>query len=84
VSHASTGVPPWPVVTASEKPSGKVPVRGVVSGTYFHDKPERTARYRIYEIEGGQILGEQVRVWNREHGRFEADVGTSEQSKIAT
>ena len=65
-------------------PSGKVPVRGVVSGTYFHDKPERTARYRIYEIEAGQIRGDQVRVWNREHGRFEADVGTSEQSKIAT
>lgn len=61
-----------------------VPVRGVVSGTYFHDKPERTARYRIYEIAGGQIRAEQVRVWNREHGRFEADVGTGEQSKIAT
>jgi 3',5'-cyclic AMP phosphodiesterase CpdA len=65
-------------------PAGKVPVRGVVSGTYFHDKPERTARYRIYEIARGRITGDQLRVWNREHGRFEADVGTGEQSKIAT
>jgi 3',5'-cyclic AMP phosphodiesterase CpdA len=65
-------------------PTRNVPVRGVVSGTYFHDKPERTARYRIYEIAAGQIVSDQLRVWNREHGRFEADVGTGEQSKIAT
>lgn len=49
-----------------------VPVRGVASGTYFHNKPERTARYRIYEIEGGQIRGDHVRIWNPEQGVFEA------------
>ncbi len=65
-------------------PSGPIPVRGVASGTYEHDKPERTARYRIYEIVGGQIASDHVRVWNREHGRFEPQSGTSQQSNIAT
>jgi 3',5'-cyclic AMP phosphodiesterase CpdA len=59
-------------------PGGPVPVRGVASGTYHHDKPERTGRYRIYEIGPGQIRSDHVRVWNREHGRFEAQAGTSE------
>ncbi len=48
-----------------------VPVRGVASGTYFHNKPQRTARYRIFEIEGGQIRGDHVRVWDKERGVFE-------------
>ena len=65
-------------------PSGPIPVRGVASGTYAHDKPERTARYRIYEIVGGQIASDHVRVWNREHGRFEPQPGTPQQSNIAT
>lgn len=65
-------------------PSGPIPVRGVASGTYEHDQPHRTARYRIYEIIGGQIAGDHVRVWNREHGRFEAQSGTSQHSNIAT
>lgn len=52
-------------------PDGKViPVRGIASGTYFHNKPERTARYRIFDIDGGTIRGDHVRVWNREQGRF--------------
>ena len=59
-------------------PGGPVPVRGVASGTYHHDKPDRIGRYRIYEIGAGQIRSDHVRVWNREHGRFEAAVGTSE------
>ena len=28
-----------------------ISVRGIQSGTYDHDKPERTARYRVYEVE---------------------------------
>lgn len=65
-------------------PSGPIPVRGVASGTYEHDKPERTARYRIYEIAGGRIASDHVRVWNRGDGRFEAQSGTPQQSNIAT
>ncbi|MBA3464719.1 MAG: metallophosphoesterase [Deltaproteobacteria bacterium] len=53
-------------------PDGKhVPVRGIASGTYFHNKPERIARYRIYEIDGGQIRSDHVRVWDRERGVFD-------------
>ncbi|MGE0398310.1 MAG: metallophosphoesterase [Kofleriaceae bacterium] len=52
-------------------PDGKVvPVRGIASGTYFHNKPDRTARYRIFDIDGGAVRGDHVRVWNREQGRF--------------
>ncbi|MBA3395449.1 MAG: metallophosphoesterase [Deltaproteobacteria bacterium] len=47
-----------------------VPVRGVASGTYFHNKPDRTARYRIYDMAGGQITGDHVRVWDPENRRF--------------
>lgn len=53
-----------------------VPVRGVASGTYFHNKPDRTARYRIFEIDGGQIRGDHVRVWDKERGVFESNPGT--------
>lgn len=65
-------------------PGGPISVRGVASGTYEHDKPERTARYRIYEIAAGRIAADHVRLWKREHGRFEANVGTSEQSNLST
>ncbi len=54
-------------------PSGDVAVRGIVSGTYEHGRPERTARYRIYEIGGGTIAGEQTRVWDRGRRAFVAD-----------
>ena len=47
-----------------------VKVIGVASGTYFHDDPERTGRYRVYEIEAGKIRSDLVRVWDREHNRF--------------
>jgi len=53
-------------------PGGPVPVRGISSGTYHHNKPERTARYRIFEIDGGRIHGDHVRVWDREQSRFVA------------
>jgi 3',5'-cyclic AMP phosphodiesterase CpdA len=51
-------------------PSGPVPVRGIASGTYHHNKPERVARYRIYEIGGGTVVSEAVRVWDRERRAF--------------
>jgi 3',5'-cyclic AMP phosphodiesterase CpdA len=51
-------------------PAGPVPVRGIASGTYHHNKPERTARYRIFEIDGGRVHSDSVRVWDRERGRF--------------
>ena len=51
-------------------PVGPVPVRGVASGTYLHNKPERTARYRIYDIAGGGVVAEELRVWDRERRAF--------------
>ncbi|MGN6103504.1 MAG: metallophosphoesterase family protein [Kofleriaceae bacterium] len=53
-------------------PHGDVPVRGVASGTYFHNKPERTGRYRIFEIEHGRITGDHVRIWDPVERRFGA------------
>jgi 3',5'-cyclic AMP phosphodiesterase CpdA len=52
-----------------------VPVRGVPSGTYAHDRPERLARYRVFEIDKDAIREAGVRVWNRERGCFEEEVG---------
>jgi 3',5'-cyclic AMP phosphodiesterase CpdA len=57
-------------------PTGPVPVRGIVSGTYFHNKPARTARYRIFDIDNGQLRGDQVRIWDRDQRRFTEDAGT--------
>ena len=57
-------------------PLGSVPVRGIVSGTYSHNKPEKTARYRIFEIDNG-IVRDHTRIWDREARRFTADAGAS-------
>lgn len=65
-------------------PTGPVPVRGIASGTYDHNKPHRTARYRIFDVKHGRIVEDQVRVWERETGRFVAQRGNSEQSNYAT
>jgi hypothetical protein len=47
-------------------PEGQhISVRGISSGTYFHNKLDRLARYRIYDVEGGQIVGDHVRIWDR-------------------
>jgi len=51
-------------------PTKPVPVRGIASGTYEHNKPARTARYRVYELVEGQVIGEAVRVWDRERRVF--------------
>jgi 3',5'-cyclic AMP phosphodiesterase CpdA len=53
-------------------PDGAIRVRGVASGTYEHGDPERTARYRVYEISAGRIRSDHIRVWDREHGCFAA------------
>jgi len=60
-----------------------VPVRGIASGTYHHNKPERTARYRIFDIDGSGVHGDHVRIWDRERGTFSAPepaTGTERQS----
>jgi len=64
-------------------PAGPVPVRGIASGTYFHNKPERIARYRIYELAGGSVASDHVRIWDRERRAFAAEPG-SEQSNPRT
>jgi 3',5'-cyclic AMP phosphodiesterase CpdA len=51
-------------------PSGPVPVRGIASGTYFHNKPDRVARYRIFELGAGRPASESVRVWDRARRSF--------------
>ena len=65
-------------------PAGPIPVRGVASGTYHHNKPDRIGRYRIFEIDGGKIVSDSVRVWNREAGAFEAQSGTGQQSNYVS
>ncbi len=65
-------------------PAGPIPVRGVASGTYHHNKPERTGRYRIFEISAGKIVSDYVRVWNRETGLFEAQSGSPQQSNYVS
>ena len=57
-------------------PTGEVPVRGIPSGTYQFNKPHRTARYRIYEIEGAKISGDHVRIWDRDRSCFEPNPST--------
>ncbi|MEO9155021.1 MAG: metallophosphoesterase [Kofleriaceae bacterium] len=72
------------MVEAIAGPSGPVPVRGIASGTYEHDKPHRTARYRVFEIERGRITSDHVRVWRRSDSIFAAEAGTAQQSNYGT
>jgi 3',5'-cyclic AMP phosphodiesterase CpdA len=71
-------------------PGGPVPVRGVASGTYHHghNRPDKIARYRVFEIVDGKIASDYVRVWSREHGRFEtqseAQSGITQQSNYVS
>lgn len=51
-------------------PSGPVPVRGIASGTYCHNKPERVARYRIFDVRDGAVVADTIRVWDRERRSF--------------
>jgi 3',5'-cyclic AMP phosphodiesterase CpdA len=57
-----------------------IPVLGVWSGTYNGDKPGRLGRYRIFDIEGGKIVGEHVRVWRPDDGGFVAEAVPLQQS----
>lgn len=67
-----------------EGPHGPIPVRGIASGTYEHDKPHRTARYRVFEIERGRITSDHVRVWQRGDSCFAAEPVTNAQSNYGT
>lgn len=71
------------LVEALPGPSGEVPVRGVASGTYHHDKPDRIARYRIFEIQDGRIAGDSIRIWSRAQGRFEPAAPGTERQRSA-
>jgi 3',5'-cyclic AMP phosphodiesterase CpdA len=51
-------------------PTGSIPVIGVGSSTYNSDEPERSARYNIYTIEGGAIVGTEQRVYDPQRQRF--------------
>jgi 3',5'-cyclic AMP phosphodiesterase CpdA len=46
-----------------------VPVRGVPSGTYLNNKPDRTARYRLFEI-GDSIKELGTKIWDPAEHRF--------------
>jgi 3',5'-cyclic AMP phosphodiesterase CpdA len=54
-------------------PSAPIEVLGVPSGTYDAKHPERTARYRIFEIEGTRIVDHHMRVWHRASRTFVRD-----------
>lgn len=54
-------------------PAGDVEVLGVQSGTYHADRPEKTGRYRIFEIAPGKPIAHTLRVWHRDRRRFDAD-----------
>ena len=51
-------------------PHGPVPVRGVASGTYRHTRPDRIARYRIFDIQNGSIQSDHERIWDPEQHNF--------------
>ena len=67
-------------------PAGPVPVRGIASGTYFQPKGSsaRFARYRIYELEAGNVGGGHVRIWDRQRRCFADEHTLQEQSKSRT
>jgi 3',5'-cyclic AMP phosphodiesterase CpdA len=52
---------------------GPVPVRGIQSGTYDKDHPLKRARYRVYEIAGNRLVGEELRTWRTLKKGFEAE-----------
>jgi len=67
-------------------PAGPVPVRGIASGTYFHSKgsSDRFARYRIYELEAGNVVSDHVRIWDRQRRSFADEHTLQEQAKSRT
>ncbi len=63
-------------------PAGDIPVLGVPSGTYEASRPDRTARYRIFDIDvddaaadprASAKISHHLRVWHRDRRVFELD-----------
>jgi 3',5'-cyclic AMP phosphodiesterase CpdA len=54
-----------------------IPVLGVPSGTYEASRPERTARYRIFDIDGRSAIRHRMRVWDRPSRTFKDDVASA-------
>jgi 3',5'-cyclic AMP phosphodiesterase CpdA len=54
-------------------PAGPIDVLGVPSGTYEANDATRTARYRIFEIEAGRVVGQHLRIWHRDRKTFARD-----------
>jgi predicted phosphodiesterase len=54
-------------------PAGPIDVLGVPSGTYEANDATRTARYRIFEIEAGRVVGQHLRIWHRDRKTFGRD-----------
>jgi hypothetical protein len=52
-------------------------VRGIQSGTYSVDKEERRARYRIYTVNGGSVVGDELRGWSAAERRFAPSVASA-------
>ncbi len=68
-----------------------IPVRGIQSGTYLGDRPERTARYRIFDIAAPGALEARPRVhahrlrrWDPAAARFVDDLTQPVQEARAT
>ena len=47
---------------------GDIPVRGIPAGS--RGAGAHAARYRVYRIEGGKIVGEEARTYSPESGKF--------------
>ncbi len=63
-----------------------IPVLGVPSATYEANKPARTARYRIFDIEGTRAdarITHHMRVWHRPSRSFGVDA-ESHQPRVAS
>jgi len=65
-------------------PVGGIPVRGIQSGTYEAGRHDRRARYRIYEVEDGRVVGEALRVWDPKSREFIADDGAEVREPAST
>ncbi len=71
------------VETLAGPDGAHVPVRGISSGTYWHNKVDRLARYRIYDIDGGRVVSDHVRVWDRDTRKFAPAVEISDEQRTA-
>lgn len=65
-------------------PDGQsIEVLGVQSATYLANKPQRTARYRIFEVVEGDgtahVAGHHLRVWDDERNAFTPDSGAGSE-----